>query len=102
MKDLARTRIAIAHARLGDVKKSREMLEYLINSSRTHYVSPTWIAIIYTALGDTDAAFVWLDRAYYERCDDDLPHLLKSSSLLDELRPDPRFQDILKRMKLDQ
>jgi TolB-like protein/Tfp pilus assembly protein PilF len=101
MKDLARVRIAIAYAQLGDVKKSKEMLEYLINRSRNYYVSPTWIAITYAALGDTDEAFDWLDRAYYERCDVVLPHLIKTSTLFDELRPDPRFKDLMKRMKLD-
>jgi tetratricopeptide (TPR) repeat protein len=100
IKDIARARIAIAYARLGDEKKSREIVNDLINRSPTHCISPTWIAIIYTSLGDTDEAFEWLEKAYHERCND-LPHLLKTSSLLDKLRPDPRFQDIMKRMKLD-
>lgn len=101
MKDIARARIAIAYARLGDERKSQEMLDYLINLSPTHYVSPIWIAIIYASLEDIDQAFEWLEKAYHERCDD-LPHLLKTSSLLDTLRPDPRFQDLMKRMRLDQ
>jgi tetratricopeptide (TPR) repeat protein len=101
MKDIARARIAIAYARLGDERKSQEMLDYLINLSPSHYVSPIWIAIIYASLEDIDQAFEWLEKAYHERCDN-LPHLLKTSSLLDTLRPDPRFQDLMKRMRLDQ
>jgi hypothetical protein len=100
MKDLARTRIAFVLAQLGDKKKSREMLKYLINRSRTHYVPPTRIALIYSALDENDQAFAWLEKAYHERCDD-LPHYLKMFPFLDKLRPDPRFQDLLKRMKLN-
>jgi tetratricopeptide (TPR) repeat protein len=101
MKDLARARIAIAYARLGNEKKSREILNYLINQSPSHYVSPTWIALIYASLGDTDQAFEWLEKAYHEHCSRFL-FMLKTSSLLNKLRPDPRFQEIVKRMRLDQ
>jgi Tfp pilus assembly protein PilF len=100
MKDIARARIAIAYARLGDEKKSQEILDYLINRSPTHYISLTWIALIYASLGDTYQTFEWLEKAYHERCDE-LPHLLKTTSLFNELRPDPRFQELMKRMRLD-
>jgi tRNA A-37 threonylcarbamoyl transferase component Bud32 len=50
------------------VEGARKAIEYivngLINRSPTHYISPTWIAIIYTSLGDTDEAFEWLEKAY--------------------------------------
>ncbi|MCK4835624.1 MAG: hypothetical protein KAT17_03265 [Candidatus Aminicenantes bacterium] len=100
MKDFTRTRIAFVLARIGNIKKSREMLEYLIGRSRTHYVSPFRIALIYLALDKNDEAFIWLEKAYHERCAD-LPQFLKNAPILDKLRPDPRFQDLLKRMKLD-
>jgi serine/threonine protein kinase/Tfp pilus assembly protein PilF len=100
MKDLARARIAFVYAQLGDERKSRDMLKYLINRSRAQHVSPTRIALIYSALGEVDQAFAWLDRAYNERCDE-LPFLIKPSHLLDKLRPDLRFHDLMKRMKLD-
>jgi len=100
MKDETKTSIAYILARTGNTKKSREMLEYLISRSHTHYVSSFKIALIYMALDENDEAFVWLEKAYHERCDE-LPKLLKTAPILNELRPDPRFQDLLKRMKLD-
>ena len=100
MKDETKTSIAYILARIGNIKKSREMLEYLISRSHTHYVSSFSIALIYLALDEHDEAFEWLEKAYNERCDE-LPKLLKTAYILDELRPDPRFKDLLKRMKLD-
>jgi serine/threonine protein kinase len=100
MKDLARTRFAYVLARIGNEKASRDILESLINQSPKHYISSLRIALIYIALDEKDQAFTWLDRAYLERCDD-LPMYMKSSFVFDEIRPDPRFQDLLKRMKLD-
>ena len=101
MKDIARARIAIALARTGSVKKSREMLGYLTNRSNDQYVPFAYIALIHLALDEIDQAFAWLEKAYQERSDD-LPHLLKTSSFLDKIRPDLRFKDLLRRMKLDQ
>ena len=98
MKDETKTSIAYILARIGNIKKSREMLEYLISRSHTHYVSSFKIALIYMALDENDETFVWLEKAYHERCNE-LPQLLKTAPILDELRPDPRFQDLLKRMK---
>jgi len=100
MKDLARARLAYVLARNGNKNASREILESLINKSPDHYISSLRIGLVYLALGEKDQAFVWLDRAYLERCDD-LPTLLKTSFLFNEIRPDPRFQDLLRKMKLD-
>lgn len=56
------------------------------------------IAQIYIALGETDLAFVWLEKAYNERS----PNLLglKSWSFYDPLRSDPRFADLIRRVGL--
>jgi hypothetical protein len=42
------------------------------------------------------AAIVWLEKAYKERSDFLL--VLKVDPLFDGLRPDPRFQDLLRRI----
>ena len=100
MKDLAQTRIAYILARIGNEKEARKNLELLINKSLDRYISSLRIALVYMALDEIDQAFLWLDRAYAERCDD-LPHLIKTSFLFDEIRPDFRFQDLLRKMKLN-
>jgi serine/threonine protein kinase len=100
MKDLAQTRLAYVLARIGNEKESIEILDSLINKSPEHYISPLWIALVYLALDEKNQAFSWLDKAYLER-NDDLPRYIKTSFLFSEIRPDPRFQDVLRKMKLD-
>ncbi len=54
----------------------------------------------YARLGRTDEAFEWLERAYEER--DGSLAFIKGwppyGSLIELLRSDPRFQDLLRRM----
>ncbi len=49
-------------------------------------------------LGEKDRAFEWLEKAYEERSD--LLVYLKVEPRLDSLRGDPRFADLLRRMRL--
>jgi hypothetical protein len=100
MKDLARTRLAYVLARSGNEKEAREILDYLINKTSEHYISPLWIALVYLAFNEKDQVFAWLDRAYVEHCSG-LPYLIKTSFLFNEIRSDPRFQNLLRKMKLD-
>ncbi|MGQ0763144.1 MAG: TPR end-of-group domain-containing protein [Acidobacteriota bacterium] len=58
------------------------------------------IALIHAALGENDLAFDWLEKAVAEK-DVELI-LLKVNPLFDSLRDDPRFQNLLRRMKLTQ
>ncbi len=56
------------------------------------------IAVIYARLGDKEQAFAWLERAYQER-DPSVVHI-KNVEDLDLLRSDPRYADLLRRMRL--
>jgi hypothetical protein len=56
------------------------------------------MATIYAVLGENDKAFEFLERAYSQKSFDILS--LKSDLLLDNLRRDPRFQNLLHRMGL--
>jgi hypothetical protein len=58
---------------------------------------PFWVARIHTGLEERDEAFRWLDTALAERS----PFLTYVNFWpdWDYLRPDPRFQDLLDRMK---
>jgi len=51
----------------------------------------------YASSGDKDKAFEFLEKAYQERSSD-LPYFLKADLRIDNLRSDPRFQDLLRRM----
>jgi serine/threonine-protein kinase len=50
----------------------------------------------YVALGDKDEAFAWLEKGYRERSF--FMVFLEVDPWWDPLRPDPRFQDLLRRM----
>jgi serine/threonine-protein kinase len=57
------------------------------------------LAEVYAALGETDRAFQWLERAYALGVDDELTYL-KVLPAMDPLRNDPRFSDLLRRMRM--
>ena len=62
------------------------------------FVDPYFVAWPHAALGDADAAFAWLDKAYDDHSD--WLAALKVDPLLDRLRADARFVELLKRMRL--
>jgi len=74
------------------------ILRRLKSPEQRSYVSPYMIAPAYASLGDRDKAFEYLDKAYQERSSD-LPYFLKVDLRVDKLRADPRFQDLMRRMR---
>jgi len=56
------------------------------------------IAEIYACRGDSDLAFQWLNRAYQQR--DSGMRSLKIDPLLKSLRKDPRYSELLQKMRL--
>jgi tetratricopeptide (TPR) repeat protein len=60
--------------------------------------APYIYASIYGALGETDKAFEWLEKINLNRM---MQANLKYDLQLDSLRKDPRFNDFLKRHKLE-
>jgi tetratricopeptide (TPR) repeat protein len=62
------------------------------------YVAPYHIAIIYAGLQKKDEAFQWLEEAYQSR--DEWLLYLKIDPRLDSLRSDPRFEGLLRRIRL--
>jgi len=54
-----------------------------------------WIAKIYSVMGDKDQAFVWLERGLAAGS---IGAFYRDESAWDNLRSDPRFPDLLKRM----
>jgi tetratricopeptide (TPR) repeat protein len=74
-------------------------LEALRDTARSRYVSPVDFARIHLALGDGDGAFGWLEKAYEERRG--WLAYLRIEPLLDPIRSDPRFSELVRRMKLD-
>ena len=76
----------------------RRVAETLVARSRTSYVTPWQIATLYTRAGMNKEAIDWLEKAYQTK-DLNMPYL-SVDPIFDDLRNEPRFQDILRRMKL--
>jgi len=72
------------------------VLAQLKELSREQYVTTYHMGRIYASLGKIDEAFAWWEIAYQERASWLL--FLKADPFIDDLRPDPRFQDLMRRM----
>jgi Flp pilus assembly protein TadD len=89
-----------AYAMSGKKAEARAVLAELKQRSQQEYVPADSIALVYTGLGEKDEAFTWLEKAYED-------HAFKMAWLKvepqwDSLRSDPRFADLLRRMRLTQ
>jgi hypothetical protein len=74
------------------------VLDELKELAKRRYVSPYSLAAIYALLGDRDAAFEWLEKAYREGAYGIL--FLNVAPEWDGLRSEPRFQDLKWRVGL--
>jgi TolB-like protein/Flp pilus assembly protein TadD len=90
--------LGYAYAMAGDKDGAQQILKELRALLRASYVPPYAFATIYAGLGEIDAAFDWLGRAY-EVHDTGLIWL-KWDPQFDNLRSDSRFQNLLKNMGL--
>src|SRR5579863_3840351 len=75
-----------------------EGIDVLLRQRQTGYVPPYQIARLYAALGDKEKAFEWLDTAYREH--DFLLKELNTAFELDDLRSDPRFAELVRKVGL--
>jgi TolB-like protein/Flp pilus assembly protein TadD len=88
--------LGAAHAAAGHLDAAQKILEQLNELSKQRRVNPYIAGRIYAALGKKDEALRWLEIAYRQR--DPWMLLLKTEAGFDDLRSDPRFQDLLRRM----
>src|SRR5580704_12134215 len=92
--------LAHAYAGVGRKAETRKILRDFEQKSATTYVSPYLIATLYAALGEKEAAFKFLEKAYQEKSLD-LSWYLKADLRIDSLRSDPRFHALLSRVGLN-
>jgi TolB-like protein len=91
--NLLRALLAVAHAMAGDRASAERVRDELLDRSKEMYVGPTMISWIYANLGDSDAAFDWLDKASSAR-DCTLAFGIRAP-VYDRISADPRFQELL-------
>jgi TolB-like protein/Tfp pilus assembly protein PilF len=90
--------LAHAHAGAGQKDEARKLLRDIEETSHRRHVSPYWLSIVYTALEDYDTAFALLSKGIEER--DVWMVWLKVEPRFDPLRPDPRFDSLLRTIHL--
>jgi serine/threonine-protein kinase len=87
-----------AHAAAGRHERAAACLDELLSLSRSRYVPPSFVALVYAGLGDAERAFDWLGRAFDERSG--ALATLGAEPQFDSLRADPRFDVLMTRVGL--
>ncbi|MEO6590043.1 MAG: protein kinase, partial [Pyrinomonadaceae bacterium] len=90
--------LGLAYALAGKQREAVEVLENLREISKNNYVPAYSFAMLYLGLKDLDQTFEYLEKAYAERSG--FMPFLKVEPLVDTLRKDARFQDLLWRIDL--
>jgi adenylate cyclase len=83
----------------GDRPKALNVVHEMERTSREMYFPPFHLAVAYASLGDKEAAFKWLNEACQHH--DTGMAYLKVEPILDSLRSDARFPELLKKVGLD-
>ena len=93
--------VALTHAysAVGRKAEAEKILRDLERKSKETSTSPYTMATIYAGLDENDKAFEFLEKAYSQKSLG-IPSSLSSDLLLESLRPDPRFQNLLGRIGL--
>jgi eukaryotic-like serine/threonine-protein kinase len=92
--------LGYAKGLLGKKSEALLKLESFKHLAGLSHVSPFFLSWIYLGLGNADAALEQLEQAYSQRCGW-MPHLYVDP-IMDALRPDPRFQNLLRRIGFPQ
>ena len=87
------------YAQSGDLQKAQKIFTEIMERSKTQYVSPTYFALHYLALGDETRMFEYLQKAYEEG--NMLIGLCRFDPDFAKYRHDPRYLDLLRKMKLE-
>ena len=92
--------LGLAYGLAGRKAEATKILEELLKLHENRYVTPAALVNVYIGLGDKDKAFEWLEKAYQERSN--YVAYLKVFPIIDPLRSDPRYKDLLSRVGLPQ
>jgi tetratricopeptide (TPR) repeat protein len=91
-------RIGYVYAAAGKKDEAIKILEEMKGLTGERYDLGSYIASIYAALGNKEQAFAWLEKALDDR--DNAVIDLKVDPRFDALRSDPRFTELLRRVRL--
>jgi TolB-like protein/DNA-binding winged helix-turn-helix (wHTH) protein len=83
----------------GARSEGRKVLEEMRGPSQRRYVPPEYIAVVYEGLGERGRALQWFEKAYAERS---MNGWILPDQRLDQIRTEPRFKILMRRMGLPQ
>jgi Flp pilus assembly protein TadD len=86
-----------AYANAGRKADARSVLAGLCEMRKQRYVTATNMALIHAGLGEKEEALGWLEQGFEERAA--WMVYLNTDPRYDSLRSEPRFQELLRRMK---
>ena len=89
--------LAYGYAMAGRRDEALQIVEDLKTNRKRGLIVPYRLAAVYVALGDKDQAMQWLTKEYEDR--GNWATQLKVDPVMDPLRSDPRFKDLMRRMK---
>jgi tetratricopeptide (TPR) repeat protein len=91
--------VGYAYGVMGKRPEAEKELARLLGLAKRQFVPAFYVALLYTGLGDKDQAFAWLDKA----CEERSGYLMEIhiDPMFDPLRSDPRFQTLLRRLRLE-
>lgn len=90
--------LGFAYAVSGKPEEARRILLKLEQMQQQGVVPSASVAILYGALGESNEAFAWLEKAYQER-DPQLTYLT-AGRRFEPMRKDPRFRQFVRRVGL--
>lgn len=88
--------LGYAHAVSGQSKEALRIISELEVESKSRYISPYLMALIYVGLGENDLAIEWLGKAYEARAVNLI--WLNVEPIFDSLRLDTRYPPLLQRI----
>src|SRR5439155_1600575 len=91
--------LAYSLAVAGDTSYAKRVAEEFVERHKSEYVSPVDLAVVYIGIGDKERALDWVERAIDERRG--WAAYLRVHPLVDSLRDEPRFNELVERMTFD-
>jgi TolB-like protein/tetratricopeptide (TPR) repeat protein len=91
-----RALLAASYANARKKAEAMALLKESINQFKTSHGGAFFIAEAFNELGEKDQAFIWLEESY--KAHEPVLTALEAAPFFDNLRADPRFQDLVRRI----
>lgn len=87
--------LAYTYAKKGDKENARKIIAYLIEKSKTRYVPPTFIGLIYLGLGENEVAMDYFEKGNQQK--DTFSIFYKVHPWFEGVRENPRFKTLVEK-----